>query len=520
MAKDYFDTRLLHGDCLDKLRDLPNCSVDSVVTDPPYLIGFMGKDWDSADGVAGQPDVWRECLRVLKPGGHLMAFGGTRTYHRMAAAIEDAGFEIRDSIHWTYGSGFPKSLDVSKAIDKQRYDRADIYRVTEWVRAVRDAKGISNRDIDAVFGLNGMAGHWTSGKSQPSVPTLEQVPKLLEVLGVELDHVPDEIRDLLWTLNGRKGQPGENWAKRKVTGAHEHPCAGAIWRHNNGFDSDLAAKERRDDPATDNAAKWKGWGTALKPSHEPIVVARKPLSGTVAATVLAYGTGALNIDGCRVGSDGGCKDAGPTGGNDKSVTAFGDGLNGRGYVPVQGLGRWPANTVLTHAAECGNECAPGCPVAALDRQQDGASRFFTVTEWEPVWDDPFLYVAKPSKKERDAGLDQLDEQGIVQFQTGNGASGKPSSLSEGRDTKRRNTHPTVKPVALMRHLVRLVTPPGGRVLDPFLGSGTTAVAAVLEGFDWVGCEMTDEYLPIIKGRVKHARKEAAKATKQDQLPLE
>lgn len=184
---------LHHGDCLDVLRELPDASVDAVVTDPPYGLGFMGKKWDA---LPPGEDWARECLRVLKPGGHLLAFGGTRTWHRLAVAVEDAGFEIRDSIAWMYGSGFPKSLDVSKAIDKQRHDTAEIYTVTAWVRAARDAAGLTNKDIDVAFGANGMARHWTdvppNGK-QPSVPTLEQVPLLLETLGVAEDAVPEDV---------------------------------------------------------------------------------------------------------------------------------------------------------------------------------------------------------------------------------------------------------------------------------------------------------------------------------------
>jgi DNA modification methylase len=427
---------LLHGNCLDILPTLPDCSVDSVVTDPPYELGFMGKDWDNS-GIAYRVDLWREVLRVLKPGGYLLAFGGTRTYHRMAVAIEDAGFEIRDSIHWIYGSGFPKSLDVSKAIDKQRYDREDIYKVTAWVRAARDAAGISNRHIDDAFGFAGMAGHWTSTKSQPAVPTLEQVPTLLEVLGVEADDVPEDIRRLLWDLNGKKGQPGENWAKREVIGNGTSGTT-AIWSADGGMgDFNITA------PATDAAKQWEGWGTALKPAHEPIVVARRPLIGTVAANVLQHGTGALNIDGARVGADTVVTRHTSSAGEHRDRW---DGNKPTGGVSHH-TGRWPANVIFDPDA-----------ATELDRQQDGASRFF--------------YVAKPSKAERNAG-------GI-------------------------NQHPTVKPVALMRWLVRLVTPPGGTVLEPFAGSGTTLMAATIEGFDAIGIEMTDEYLPIIRGRVAWA----------------
>jgi site-specific DNA-methyltransferase (adenine-specific) len=455
---------------------MPDASVDSVVTDPPYLIGFMGKGWDAADGIAGQPEVWAECLRVLKPGGHLLAFGATRTYHRMTVAIEDAGFEIRDSLHWCYGSGFPKSLDVSKAIDKAAgAEREVVGRRTEG-RYAYDFDGTANRPTGA------------------------------------------------------------------ATGSDDAKRIG-------GFVSDKAVITA---PATDAARQWSGWGTALKPAHEPIVVARKPLVGTVAGNVLAYGTGALNIDRCRVGfvseadeqeskaknqhADFGTEPGGNNVYGDYSM------VERKNYDPP---GRWPANLVLTHAADCADECADGCPVAELDGQSGvraagafpqkanvasgehyeggggpvgrderktmdtgGASRFFTVTEWDPTADvPPFRYVAKPSKRERNAGLDGLPEVQANPYGAGREGVGKT-----GHYGPRRNTHPTVKPVALMRWLVRLVTAPGGTVLDPFAGSGTTLVAATLEGFDAIGIEMTDDYLPIIEGRVAWAEQQADKMT--------
>lgn len=578
MADDYFDTRLLHSDCLEKLRELPDASIDSIVTDPPYLISFMGKDWDSADGVAGRPDVWRECRRLLKPGGHLLAFGGTRTYHRMAAAIEDAGFEIRDSIHWTYGSGFPKSLDVSKAIDKRGGATAGFQEFRDAVKDAMKRNGVSRTALTKALN-NQMLSHYLTAGSQPAVPNARDYRIIRDTVGLgnAWDHLflDEAEREVVGTKTS--GIANKSEGPRHTIGASKAVVV------------DITA------PATDAAAKWQGWGTALKPSHEPIVVARKPLDGTVAANVLAYGTGALNIDGTRVGNEERTYDLTMTSGN---FEATGGGKNVKsGTATVSG--RWPANTVLTHAAGCrqvgtvpdtfgggakassgfvdGYEndgfqgvtvaspvwsCAPGCPVAALDRQsgpagaaapasgptysgpsksncmagafngngdktpvfhadKGGASRFFTVTEWEPRWDDPFLYVPKPAKKERNAGLNGLKSKTIKFGNQRNGDDVGDGSVNDKFTTSpSQNHHPTVKPVALMRHLVRLVTPPGGVVLDPFLGSGTTAVAAILEGFDWVGCEMTDEYLPIIKGRVEHARKEAAKAAKQAELPLE
>lgn len=451
--------QLHHGNCLEVLPTLPDCSVDSIVTDPPYGLEFMGKDWDAPwkksgdviadpasvggfqDGAGGNPfsrsrirygregtamigfqqwcEQWAaECLRVLKPGGHLLAFGGTRTYHRMAVAIEDAGFEIRDSLHWIYGSGFPKSLNLSKTLDK-------------------------------------MAG----------APV--KVGKAFKVAGEYGDR---DLRD----------------------------------PEKQGLDRD----EMRHEAVTDVAKQWSGWGTALKPAHEPIVVARKPLVGTVAGNVLQFGTGAINIDGTRVAhqSEADRLSATPQGRvtSNKSAGAAPDVDNlGRVEIerPDNSAGRWPANIILTHNHDCGDTCTEGCPIKEFDTQQEGASRYFTVTEW----DAPFRYVAKPGKKERNAGLDGLEAKREADRTKNDGAGGdNPRNRS---NTAKVNHHPTVKPLALMRWLVRLVTPPGGTVLEPFAGSGTTLVACHLENLNAIGIEMTDEYLPIIKGRLEWARQQ-------------
>ena len=337
-------TRLFLGDCLDGLRQLPDASVDAVVTDPPYGLSFMGKKWDYD---VPSVEVWAECLRVLKPGGHLLAFAGTRTQHRMAVRIEDAGFEIRDMIAWVYGSGFPKSLDVSKAIDKA-------------AGAEREVVGFQARG-------NSVNTDFMSG--------------------------------------------GNN-----ITA-----------------------------PATDAARQWAGWGTALKPALEPITVARKPLSGTVAATVLEHGTGALNVDGCRVeaGSDhaANCSRS--------NVTGIWAPHTGAGGVSTEAhpQGRWPAN--LIHD---GGEEAAGL--------LGEAARFF--------------YSPKADGTDRNEG------------------------------TEARNIHPTVKPTDLMQYLCRLVTPPGGTVLDPFMGSGSTGKAAQMEGFRFIGCERDPDYFAIAKARIETA----------------
>ncbi len=314
--------RIMVGDCRESMATLEAESVDAVVCDPPYELGFMGRKWD-ASGIAYDLEVWRQALRVLKPGGHLLAFSGSRTYHRMACAIEDAGFDVRDQIMWIYGSGFPKSLDVSKAIDKA-------------------------------------AG-----------------------------------------------------AEREVVSRSENGIAGGTGKHAGQADAyGYAATFNITAPATDDARRWSGWGTALKPAHEPICMARKPLVGTVAANVLRYGTGAINVDGCRVGGE-----------------------------------RWPANVIHDGSDE------------ATDGLRD-AARYF--------------YTAKASGEDRDEMLGDVPK----------------------------NVHPTVKPTDLMRYLVRMVTPPGGLVLDPFTGSGSTGRAAMLEGMRFVGCELSPEYAEIARARIR------------------
>ena len=395
---------ILHGKNLDILPTLPDNSVDSIVTDPPYELGFMGKKWDSS-GIAYSVELWTECLRVLKPGGHLLSFGGTRTFHRVAVAIEDAGFEIRDNIAWLYGSGFPKSLDVSKAIDK----------------AAGADREVLTEIVDDLFGE-------------------QKIRKEKAASGI-----------------------GQNGA------AFSGHAEGAMQKEDTG-------------PATPEAEQWEGWGTALKPAHEPIIVARKPLIGTVAHNVLTHGTGALNIDGSRIESSDG-QQVRPS-----ATKSEGWGMgNGTENWQSHTQGRWPANIILDeHTA------------GLLDEQSD-ASRFF--------------YVAKASKRDRNKGLEGLEDTAVGSFNgnvakvSGNKIGAKPDKPNQPA----KNFHPTVKPTALMEYLVKLVTPPNGTVLDPFTGSGSTGKAAILNGFDFIGIEMTEDYLPIIKARLQHAETEFAEA---------
>jgi site-specific DNA-methyltransferase (adenine-specific) len=402
--------RVEHGDCLSVMRTMREQSVDAVVTDPPYELGFMGKSWD-ASGIAYDVNVWRECLRVLKPGGHLLAFGGSRTYHRLACAVEDAGFEIRDMIEWVYGSGFPKSLDVSKAIDKMHGAQRQI---------IRHRRDVATRIYD-------------NGKGA---------------------RLPDQIPVTV--------------------------------------------------PATDDARRWKGWGTALKPAHEPIVLARKPLDGTVAETVLTHGTGALNIDGCRVGrADGDTSRAGHrtlTFGSDDEPMSGGDGSGGWSQ---NDSGRFPANFIhdgsdevlelFPETASTGNGSRKGYRrgggSGVADGYADGgsAARFF--------------YCAKASRAEREAGLDDFDPKREID-RIADDLRGGDNSRNR-TNTPRRNHHPTVKPIDLMQYLIRLVTPPNGVVLDPFTGSGTTGIAAVREHARFIGIEQSADYIQIACARIEY-----------------
>lgn len=377
------------GDSLHVLRGMADASVDAIVTDPPYGLSFMGKRWDYD---VPSVEIWAECLRVLKPGGHLLAFAGTRTQHRMAVRIEDAGFEIRDMIAWVYGSGFPKSLDVSKAIDKA----AGAERTEVIGKSARHGGGI--------------VGNGSSYEISPEVPMLYA-------------------------------------------------------------------------PATDAARQWQGWGTALKPALEPITVARKPLAGTVAQNVLAHGTGALNISATRI-------ELGDEPQRGKILTTTREAKS-TVTLPATSMpfyneaGRWPANLIHDGSEE----------VVRLFPQagDDSAARFF--------------YTAKADSAEREVGCDKLPKASaadLVDREAGSAGMNNPRAGAGRTSAGRANTHPTVKPVDLMRYLVRLVTPRGGLVLDPFAGSGTTGIAALLEKCSFTGIELDPRHVEIANARIAAA----------------
>lgn len=748
--------RLLHGDCVELLKSLADASVDAIVTDPPYGLGFMGKEWDRCE--QDWHLAWaREALRVLKPGGHLVAFGGTRTYHRLVCAVEDGGFEIRDSLHWLYGcltadaeiltaKGWRRGIDVDvgdvvaawdsttghvllqpvevktvapwsgplirfanddtdqlltpnhrvyhlprqrrmedgkrRAWYGDRYEVAAAGSINRWsalklpVAGIHEGPGIGGVEYAALLGWIWTEGgldkapstggavadrvradlpekhpSWTllwrmtadekrafwnaamkgdgSGDDfyQRDRADLEWAQALVATIGMRgkiamrtaprdggsLCVTPRDTTELqarhlrdaaehyagdVWCvgvasgafiarrngkvfITGNSGFPksldvskaidakmltgGSN--SRGLKAANElRPGEGRVRTstQNNGIlGEDAGSKITRDEAATPEAAQWSGWGTALKPAHEPIVLARKPLDGTVASCVLAHGTGGLNIEACRVAGA-----ARPVMVRTDTVVAAramaGESTGATPSGEMTTAGRWPPNLLLSHLPSCeragtrkvkgssctlsdvgkgreGNHtngiygakaskvttayveedgtetvpawhCAAGCPVAELDRQSGettsgfmaagtqragigyqgglgcivrhdthadsgGASRFFPTFEWDPELDVPFFYCAKAAKRERNAGLGDA-----------------------------RNTHPTVKPIKLMRWLCKLVTPPGGLIVDPFLGSGTTGCAAIDAGFAFIGIEREAEYLEIAARRISHVAK--------------
>ena len=454
--------RILHGDCRDMLKTLADASVDSIVTDPPYGLSFMGKRWDYD---VPSEAIWSECLRVLKPGGHLLAFAGTRTQHRMAVRIEDAGFEIRDLIAWVYGSGFPKSLDVSKAIDKVDAAEAQERRRLEFTAWVR-SQGVTSRQIDEATGTN-MGGHYTTAASQPAIMTrghLEACRHLFCEVPQWVEREADQ-RTVESENFKRREVVGQDTKARSTSGASALPTVGGETVYQSW---DITA------PATDAARQWQGWGTALKPALEPITVARKPLIGTVAENVLAWGTGAINVDGCRVGDEVrfNAPAGNKAGGNSLNMSAVGMPQDADGRTVA---GRWPAN--LIHDGS--DEVLAGFPQTssgALNQASVKASN--AIYRQHAGYADPktyaadsgsaarFFYCAKASKADRGA-----------------------------------NHHPTVKPTDLMRYLCRLVTPKGGVVLDPFMGSGSTLKAAELEGFSAIGIELSADYIEIARRRI-------------------
>lgn len=424
--------KLINADCIEAMKAMDDNSVDAIVTDPPYELGFMGKSWD-ASGIAFNIQVWQEALRVIKPGGHLIAFSGSRTYHRMAVAIEDAGFQIRDQIMWVYGSGFPKSHNISKALDK--------------------AAGAEREVVDSYQGVT-------------------------------------------------KGDGGRyNWHNTDEIGSTT---------------VDVTI------PATPAAQQWDGWGTALKPAHEPMVLARKPLEGTVANNVLTYGTGGLNIDGTRVGTTVETWPSSRSYAAGQMQPGHSGDTQSTGDAPA---GRFPANFIHDGSDEVVGLFPDGKSTSGKKQPNNTKNEVYSGT-WNSQpdkiggFDDSgsaarFFYCAKASKRDRNEGLDSLPLQRRAGLMGADNDNENLDPVSERfRTEPSANHHPTVKPTSLMQYLVRLVTPPNGIVLDPFMGSGSTGKACAYEGFDFIGIDQSTEYVAIAQARIDFAI-----ANKSDELEL-
>lgn len=480
------------GNNIEVLKTFPDNSIDSVVTDPPYGLGkepnaievlqswittgyhevkgkgFMGKEWDA---FVPQPNFWKEIYRVLKPGGYVLSFAGTRTYDWMVMAIRLAGFEVRDMIAWLYGSGFPKSMDISKAIDKNANSNM-LNVIGKWLKEQREQNNLSREKVADLLGVTCSAVYnWEENPQKYGFPTKENWNKLKQIYN--FDGTWDDFK---------KEAEREVVGKKKVMGKDEDIIYGKF----KGGELDITK------PSTEEAKQWDGWGTALKPALEPIVMARKPLEGTVAQNVLKYGVGGINIDESRVDFKGDIPTASGLGRDKDKHTSY--------LIPSMDekwsnnpKGRFPANVIHDGS----DEVESLFPYTA-EENTESAARFF--------------YVAKASQEERNFGLYDFEE---VEVRGGGGRAKQGYDLDNEEEkrlhlvsgkfgavkAKKKNIHPTVKPIELMRYLVRMVTPKNGICLDPYLGSGTTAIACKMENINYIGIELMPEYAEIAKARI-------------------
>lgn len=440
--------KLYQGNMLDMLDVIEKNSIESIVTDPPYELNFMGKGWDNA-GISFQKETWEKCFEVLKPGGYLLAFGGSRTFHRIACAIEDAGFEIRDTVMWLYGSGFPKSMNIGKGVESK------LTRGSANKQEFKNLEGTKVKGGD--LGYNSM--HFNQG---------------------------DRPNDY--------NKTNESLRTDKV------------------------------DYKTELGKKYDGWGTALKPAYEPIIVARKPFKGSCVDNVIKYGVGGLNIDECRVGTEERTH-KGMSSNIPENAGVFRDDAWVPKDIEVTVEGRFPANVILTYGDEDYHEVCDGFPVTKSTGGSGVASKRSAMGLYEGGWNrekdcahlgglgdegsaSRYFYCAKASKKDREEGLSNFDE-GIGGSLRGTKQQDLKTGSGNERNNKRKNTHPTVKPTELMQYLVRLVTPENGTVLDPFNGSGSTGKAVMYEnwernkGYKYIGIELEEEYLETSKARIEY-----------------
>jgi DNA modification methylase len=478
--------KLMLGDNIESLKKLPENSIDSIVTDGPYGLTFMNKKWDY-----DVPSIqfWQEVYRVLKPGGHVLSFGGTRTYHRMVVNMEDAGFEIRDQIMWLYGSGFPKSHNIGKSVDKFGGNNLLSTEIGIQLKEARTKRGLTLKAADELFCGGTSNYNWLEGRSDGQrIPNQELFNKIVDEWP-ELKDIRDKVLETEREILGT-----EVTNKTVMSKIGEENESGEYIR-------------------TKGQSEWEGWGSALKPANEPICLARKPLSEkSIAENVLKWGTGGINVDGCRINYLNDKDKEGAKWGSDENSGTYFTGLESRGLKNnlANNEGRFPANIILDEiAAELLDE------QSGISKSSDAKSEynddstkmgFYGSNKREIGYTDKggasrFFYQAKVSKAERNMGLDEFDDKKVAFRATKNGSSGEASKGMERFESLKKNNHPTVKPVALMTYLCRLITPPNGIVLDPFMGSGSTGISALLEGFRFCGMEMDSDYFRIAEARI-------------------
>ena len=449
--------KLYHGNMLDMGQVIEDWTIDSVITDPPYELNFMWKGWDNS-WIAFQKETREKCLKALKPWGYLLAFGGSRTYHRIACAIEDAGFEIRDCIMRIYWSGFPKSMNLWKSIESKL--------------------------------LNGTAN-------------------------------PKDFKD----LDGEKVETWNWWISKMVK---------EQWARPSDYTEDKHLRVDKVNYKTELWKKYEGRWTALKPSYEPIIVARKPLEWSCTDNVIKYGVGGINIDECRVGTE--THKVNINDFSNQHGNKFGNGAPIAKLGEKEITGRFPANTILTYWEEDKEEVISWFPYTKSTWGSWIASQintFKNVRMWANwkntwanlgwLWDEwsaaRYFYCAKASKRDRDEGLDEFEEKDSKSFM--NSHNWHWERIDWAPTPQRKNTHPTVKPTDLMQYLVRLVTPNGWTVLDPFNWSGSTGKAVMYENKDrnknykYIWIELTEEYLPIAKARIEYVINKWTEIEKSD-----
>ena len=556
--------KLYQGNMLDMLEVIERNTIDSIITDPPYGLtsitkrfgkensaecqygkdgsfqrlskGFMGKEWDGS-GIEYNIDTWQKCYEVLKPGGYLLAFGGSRTFHRIACAIEDAGFEIRDTIMYLYGSGFPKSMNVGKQLEKRLKDEKTKQKTEHdlrlmWERDVQKTKRNKKKQDEVLQSSMQEQSLQKSSKTSSNVwgeePCLEGWNNIQkterELQRCKVCEMSKRVfinGEERWICNGTQNCNGE--ALREMFDKNGScPSYRPQSEQQQDRESNVIQEQCTTQKSREVIEYWNKFGTTLKPSYESIIVARKPFKGSLVDNVIEYGVGGINIDECRVGNETISIHNAPKG-------TFAGGEYGRGSDTESyrdSIGRFPANTILTYDESDFDEVCGGFPntkgQAHIRNNTIGKYDFFTEKNGktynaniETGFTDSgsasrYFYCAKASKRDRDEGLDEF----------------KDGNISDGRKaTPRKNTHPTVKPTELMQYLVRLVSPNGATILDPFNGSGSTGKAVMYENkergknYKYIGIELTEEYLPISKARIEYVCNLKIEEDKEKQMTI-